>query len=202
MLGRRGAVILILLLGLGLARADTSDFTGDFAAAFWTNTPSGLGSASFTNSSTELVIVGPASGTASLDGMKYNEALGGGLAVGGTVQFNYAYTDLGDEDPNTEATLAYTPADTGGHSTTFTLGQGVGTVNGSFNESVEPGSTLWFLLSTTTPSGKPPVSVIITDFQFHPNVPEPSAGAVVISALIPLGAACWRRCWRWRSDRR
>jgi hypothetical protein len=203
-LGRRGLAILSVLIGLGVAQADTTGFTGEFAAAFWTNSPAGFGSASITNSGAALVLAGP-TGTppsgSSFDGMQYNEALGGGLVVGGTVQFHWDYRTSEDVTGNTGATLSYTPEGNGG-SVQYSLGQGVIPTSGDFSESVEPGSTFSFLLETETPSGKPlgDLSTVLTisNFRFV-DVPEPSTGTLMAIAVISLFAARWR-CGRRRAS--
>jgi hypothetical protein len=198
-LGQRGVVILTLFLGLGVARADTTNFTGDFAAAFWTNSPSGFGSVSFANANTELELIGannPPSETKSLDGIIYNGYLGGGLAVGGTVQFDYQYTSLDDGN-------AWAEFSTSLSSTPFYLGNGQASGAVTFFPPLQlpQGATFSFLLYTDTDLDKGAASLVITDFQFHPDIPEPSTGALVAGMLVSLGAARWRRCRRQGFER-
>ena len=92
--GHTAGVILTLLLGLGVAGADTSGFMEAFAPTNWSPTL-GSGSVYFTNSATELDLVGPTAtppgGGSSIDGILYNGPLGGGLVVGGTMQFHWEY---------------------------------------------------------------------------------------------------------------
>jgi hypothetical protein len=206
-IGQYGALLLALLLGLSAAQADsTTNFTGDFAAAFWTNSPPGLGSVYFTNSSTELVLTGPnqpSTVSSSIDPITYNGPLGGGLAVGGTVQFNWAYS-AGDA-VSSIADFAWAPP--GGESPTqILLGSGPpgATASGTFTTPLLlAGTTFQFLLTTDeTPIGKPSGTLIITDFQFHPDIPEPSTGALLASLLIGLGATRWRRSRRQASGQR
>ena len=200
-LGQRGALILALLLGLSSVQAGTTtDFTGDFAAAFWTNSPAGLGSVYFTNSSAELVLAGPtqpAARASSIDPITYNGPLGGGLAVGGTVQFNWAYNS-GDALSTSEADFAY--AGPGGTTPVLTMlaqgGPGV-IQSGSFlSPALLPGETFQFLLTTDTLAGKLSGTLVITDFQFHADIPEPATGALLAGMLTCLGVA------RRRSGRR
>jgi hypothetical protein len=190
--GQTAGVILVLLLGLGAARADTMGFTGDFTNAFWTiSTQSGT--VSFANANTELDIVGdndPPVETKSLEGISYNGPLPGGLAVGGTVQFDYQYTSLDDGN-------AYAEFSTSVSGTPIYLGNGVATGGVTFFSPIElpQGATFGFLLYTDTDPGKGAASLVITSFQFVPDVPEPTTGVLLGSALISLGAA---RGWRSR----
>src|ERR1039458_955050 len=75
--GRTAGVILALLMGLGVARADTSGFMDAFASTNWTFSL-GSGSGGFTNANTELDLVGPTAtppGGSSFDGIRYNGPL-------------------------------------------------------------------------------------------------------------------------------
>jgi len=193
-------VIFTLLLGLGVARADTTDFTGDFAAAFWTNQVQ-FGSIYFSNGVAELVLAGPGTpppGGTSADGILYNGPLSGGLAVGGTVQFQWAYNA---GDATAQAEIAVTPP--GGSSTQyyFNADTDPGVVeNGSFTNTLPAGATFEILLTTTpAAAGKPSATLFITGFQFL-DIPEPSTGALLASMLTCLGAARWRRSRRRASS--
>ena len=203
-LGQRGAVILSLFLGLGAVQADTTNFMGDFGEAFWTKQPQ-FGSVYFTNSDTKLVLAGPnapAAETTSFDGVLYNgdttPPLSGGLAVGGTVQFHYDYNG-GTTLSTSEADFAYTPP--GGSPSQLLIAQGgAGVVTSGLFKAplLIAGTTFEILLGSDTTSGKLAASLIITDFEFHPDIPEPSTGALLASALISLGVASWRRSRRQR----
>lgn len=203
-LGQRGAVLVTLFLGLGAAQADTTNFIGDFQEAFWTKQPQ-FGSVYFTNSDTELVVAGPnapAAETTSFDGVLYNgnttPPLSGGLAVGGTVQFHYDYNG-GTTLSTSEADFAYTPP--GGSPSQLLIAQGGAGVatSGLFTvPSLLAGTTFEILLGSDTTAGKLSASLIVTDFEFHPDIPEPSAGALLASALISLGVARWRGSRRQR----
>ena len=198
---QRAAVIVTLLFGLATARAQTTNFTGDFAPAYWTNSPpGGLGSVSFVNGNTELELIGandPASETTSTDGIKYNGYLGGGLTVGGTIQFDYQYTSLADGNASAEfsTSVSSSPSDLGN-------GVAIGTLTPFPPIQLPQGATFGFLLYTDTDPGKGAASLVITGFQFTPDVPEPSTGALVAGMLVCLGAADWRRCRRQASERR
>ena len=194
--GQTAGVILLLLLGLGVARAD---FTGEFKEAFWTNTPSGAGSVYFTNSDTELVLTGPFKPAAaiplSLDGIQYNGPLSGGLTVGGTLEFNYTFNP-GDAQSDSEAQIGWTPPGSDATSQNALLGQaGLGPSQGFFSTNLLAGTTFQFFLTTDTLALKSSATLIITDFQFLP-IPEPSTGALLGSVLVSLGAARWRRAQR------
>jgi hypothetical protein len=198
--GQRGAAVLILLLGLAAAQADTTGFTGAFGTNFWSLTPGGHGSVYFTNADTELVLAGPETpppGGTSLDGILYNHPLGGGLAVGGTVSFHWVYNS-GDADP-VQADVRWddvTPPP-------FAQGPAVNQPGDFLSPLIIPGTTNLMFLLTTTPAapGKLSSTLIITDFQFH-DVPEPSTGALLASVLISLGAARRWRCRRKASGQR
>ena len=188
-LGLRVAVIVTLLFGLVMARADAADFTGFFDPTNWSQI-SGSGIYFFTNSDTELKIVGPNTPPSggSLDGIQYNGYLNGGLVVGGTVQFDYQY--LSPDDSSAYAQFGTSV----GNSTNIGPGGVGGPFTGTFTSQLLPqGATFDFLLySDTLSPDKSPASLIITDFQFH-DLPEPSTGALVAGMLVCLGAARWRR---------
>jgi hypothetical protein len=202
-LGRGAMVILTLLSGLGVARADTTGFTNDFAAAFWSSEVQ-FGTTYFTNGNTELVVAGPTTpppGGTSYDGILYNGPLSGGLAVGGTVQFHWAYNA---GDATAEAAIAWTPPDSGSpvqYQFNADTDPGV-IVSGVFSTNLLAGTTFEFLL-TTTPAGpdKPSATLTISGFQFL-DVPEPSTGAFLAGMLTCLGAVRWRRSRRPASSRR
>ena len=83
--------MLALHLGLGIARADTTNFTGAFDPTSWTTNPPGSGSVYFTNSDTELVLSGanyPITTNSSTDPIYYG-LLSGGLPVSGTIEFTW-----------------------------------------------------------------------------------------------------------------
>ena len=204
-LGVCGCALAILLLGSPATRADTTNFTGDFRAAFWTTTPPpppppSFGSVYFTNSNTELVLAGPnqpASRTSSTDPITYNGPLGGGLTVGGTVQFDYEYNS-GDALGASEADFAYTPPG-GGSSIQNLLGQGGPGViqSGSFTTPLlSAGTTFKFLLITDTPANKLSGSLVITHFVFLSEIPEPSTAALLAGLLGCLSLARWCRSRR------
>jgi hypothetical protein len=183
--------MLALYLSLGIARADTTDFTGDFAPAFWTNYPPGFGSVYFTNSNTELVLSGanqPSTTTSSTDPIYYGLS-SGGLSTGGTIQFTWQYDSPDGLDDS--ASFAYT-----GDNNPVILAQGTGATNGTFSIQLSQGDDFAFLLDTETPAGKPAGTLIITSFSFQANVPEPSTEALLASALIFLGYLRWRRAPR------
>lgn len=200
-LGERAAIILPLLLGLSVARAD---FTGDFDASFWKLHPpvsSGLafGSVYFTNANTELALVSPNTvpptpGGESLDGILYDSPLQGALTVGGWVTFHWEVS-AGDVQTG-GASFGWQDA-SGESSTNLAVFSTPGFTNGADYSSplLSPGTTnLSFLLDTkTTGSGKTLATLFITDFQFH-ETPEPSTGAFFAAVLVSLGAARWRRC--------
>ena len=196
-LGRPGLLLLALLCGVSAATADTTNFVEGFREAFWT-IEAQFGSVSFSNSDKALVLAGPNAPTAektSLDAILYNGAsLGEGLAVGGTVQFNWAY-DSGDALSTSEADFAWAPPG-GGSPVVNVLAQGGPgvTTNGFFSTpTLLAGSQFSFLLGTDTLTNKLSGTLIITDFEFHAEVPEPSAGVLLGSALLGLGLSRWRR---------
>ena len=182
-------VILTLLLGLSVARAD---FTGDFAAAFWTNAPSGSGSVAFSNSFTELVLQGPAPATgspgviqSSLDGILYNGPLPGGLKVGGTVQFDWNYYSPGDASDDEADFLYWAP----GGSTNLTqlgFGPSAGTVGNLPPIHLPEGSAFQFVLFTSTYPGKDAGSLVITGFQFNPDVAPRLTAATVSNGVMVI----------------
>jgi hypothetical protein len=190
-LGRRGAVVLSLLLGLGVAQADTTNFVGDFAPGepLWTMLPD-RGSVNFANGDTELILAGPnqplSNITNSLDGILYNGPLPGGLRVGGTVQFQWSYTP-GAVD-GAEADITWLPPGGGSPIQSFLVNNGgLGADSGFFSTNMLAGTTFEISLTTTTELGKLSGTLTITDFQFH-DVPEPSTGALLASAVISLCA--------------
>jgi hypothetical protein len=188
-----GAGMLALFLGLGAAQADTTNFVGDFAPPLWTLEP-GQGSVFFTNGNTELVLTGPnqppAEVNPSLDGIKYNGPLPGGLRVGGTVEFNWDYNPGAVNSG--AADISWTPPG-GGVSTNSPLvyDGGLGFESGHFMTNLLAGTVFEILLTTDTLKDKLSGTLTITDFQFH-DIPEPSTGALLASAVILLSAARWR----------
>jgi hypothetical protein len=202
-LGQRGLVILSLFFCLGVAQADTTNFTGAFDETFWNMQPQ-FGSVYFTNGGKELVLAGPNQPTEavpqSLDGVVYNGPLGGGLVVGGTVSFHWEYNS-GDALSDSEGDIAWTPP--GGTSIQSTLGQGGPSVFqfGDFPPTfLSQGTTnLTFLLTTDTLANKLSGTLIITDFQFHEEVPEPSTLALLAGGLTLALAAQRHRSRRGTS---
>ena len=172
----------------GIARADSTNFTGDFAATFWNAQPQ-AGAIGFSNSATELVIAGPnkpASETTSVDPITYNGPTSSGLVTDGTVEFDYTYNSpFGLAD---SAYFAWTPF--GGTPTQVLLAQGGGVnITNSFSIDLSQGTTFEFVLFTDTPANKVGGSLTITDFTFHENVPEPSSCALFAGALILLAGS-------------
>ena len=204
--GRTAGVILALLMGLGVARADTSGLMDAFASTNWTFSL-GSGSGGFTNANTELDLVGPTAtppGGSSFDGIRYNGPLGGGLAVGGTVEFHWEYANYGITVSPSGGEIDWTPPG-GGSPMQALLGQEGVSGSGNFSTDLLAGTPFSLLLTTSFPpgvSGKLSATLIITDFQFHPDIPEPSTGALFGSVLLSLGAARWRRCRRRASGQR
>ena len=196
---RCGCLLLGLLLGIGAARGDSTNFVGDFRAAFWTALPED-GSITFTNSDTALVLAGPEAPTSaktSLDAILYNGELGQGLAVGGIVEFSWQY-DSGDALSSSEADFAWQlPGGVTPVANVLAQG-GPGTVRSGFFQTpvLQAGTTFEFLLSTETPANKLSGTLTITDFQFHAEVPEPSTGLLLIGFLAGLRSCCWRRARR------
>ena len=192
--GPRGLAILALFLGLGVAQADTTNFVGDFAPPLWT-IEKDQGSVFFTNDDQRLVLTGPnqplAEVNPSLDGIKYNGPLAGGLRVGGTVEFHWEYSPGAVNSAS--ADFAWTPPG-GGSSIQLPLlsNGGLGFASGNVSTNLLAGTVFEFLLSTDTFADKLSGTLIISDFQFH-DVPEPSSAALLASAVITLGAARWRR---------
>ena len=194
--GQTAGIFLTLLLGLGVARADTAGFTNDFAEAFWSKQPQ-FGSVNFSNSDTALVLAGPnapVAETTSFDGILYNGPLPGGLAVGGTVQFHWDYNG-GTTLSTSEADFAWAWPGGGAPIQNVLAQGGAGVVNSGLftTPSLVAGTTFEFLLSSDTTPGKLSAALVITDFQFHPNIPEPTTGVLLGGLLISLGAA---RGWR------
>jgi len=173
-------------------------------AAYWTMQPQ-FGTVTFSNADTELVLAGPNAPTVetySLDGILYVGPASGGLPVDGTVQFHWAYNS-GDALSTTEADFAWQPPG-GGDSTKIVLDQGGPGVIQSGEVSTPvlgAGTTLHFLLSTDTEANKLTGSLVISDFQFNPTVPEPSTGALFAGVLVSLGVVRWRRCRRQAAGR-
>ncbi len=172
----------------GVSRADSTNFSGDFAAAFWTAQPQ-AGSIFFTNANTELVIAGPnkpPTETTSVDPITYNGPTSSGLVTDGTVQFDWEYNSpFGLDDA---AYFAYTPF--GGSPIQVLLAQGGGVdVTNSFSILLSQGTTFEFVLFTDTPANKVGGSLTITDFQFHSDVPEPSSAALFTFGLIAFVAS-------------
>ena len=162
------------------------------------------GSAYFTNSDTELDVVGPTAtrpgGGSSVDGVLYNGPLAGGLVVGGTVQFHWEYVNYGDAISPTGGEIDWTPPGGGGTMQAL-LGQEGVSEGGDFSTNLVAGTTFSFYLTSTFPAGvtnKLSATLIITGFQFH-DVPEPSTGTLLASMLAFLGAARW---WRARIQAR
>jgi hypothetical protein len=200
-LGQRGLVILSLLLGLCVVQADSTNFVGDFSPALWTKQPD-QGSVFFTNGNTELVLTGPnqpaAEVPASLESILYNGPLPGGLRVGGTVEFHWEYNPGAVN--SAAADIAWTPP--GGADSIqspLLLNGGLGFQSGNFSTNFLAGTTFAFLLTTDTLADKLSGTLIITDFQFHQDVPEPSTAALLAGAVISLCVARWRRGQRQSS---
>ena len=198
--GQIAGVILTLLLGVSAAWADgTTNFMGEFGEAFWTRQPDQphFGSVNFSNSDTEVVLAGPNAPATdvpqSFDGILYNGPLPGGLSVGGTVQFHWAY-NAGDALSTSDAEFAWAP---GGGNPIVLAQSGLGaTQSGNFSTNLLAGTTFEILLTSDTLANKPSATLIITDFQFHPDIPEPTTGALLGSVLVCLGSARWWRCRR------
>jgi hypothetical protein len=195
---RPGVAVLALSLGLGVAQADTSGFTGDFAPSNWTNSPPGLGAVYFTNSNSELVLTGPnqpASQTDSFDPITYNGPLSGGLTVGGRVEFDWEYNSGDALSTISAATFAWSQGGGGGTTQTNLAQGGPGVVeSGVFiTPELAPGTTFGFLLSTETPANKLSGSLIVTNFQFQADVPEPSTTALLAGMGMLLGVKRWRQ---------
>jgi hypothetical protein len=194
--GQTAGILITLLLGLGVARADTAGFTNDFAEAFWSKQPQ-FGSVNFSNSDTALVLAGPnapVAETTSFDGILYNGPLPGGLAVGGTVQFHWDYNG-GTTLSTSEADFGWSSPGGGGPIQNVLAQGGVGVItSGLFTTPpLVAGTTFEFLLGSGTTPGKLSAALVISDFQFHPDIPEPTTGVLLGSLLISLGAA---RGWR------
>ena len=194
-LGRRGLLVFSLLVGVCVARADTTNFVGDFDPALWTVQPD-QGSVFFTNGNQALVLTGPNQPATeipqSLDSILYNGPAPGGLRVAGTVEFHWEYNP-GAVD-SAAADIAWAPP--GGADpvqSPLLLNGGLGFESGDFSTNLVAGTTFEFLLTTDTLANKLSGTLIITDFQFHQDVPEPSTGALLASAVITLGVARWRR---------
>ena len=203
---RPGVAVLALSLGVGVAQADTSGFTGDFAPSNWTNSPPGLGAVFFTNSNTELVLTGPnqpANQTDSFDPITYNGPLSGGLTVGGRVEFEWEYNSGDALSTISAATFGWAQGGGGGTTQTNLAQGGPGVVeSGVFiTPDLAPGSTFSFLLSTETPANKLTGSLIVTNFQFHADVPEPSTTAFLAGIGMLFGVKRWRQSAGMRSRR-
>lgn len=198
-LGQQAVLLLILLWGVRAATADTTNFVGDFDESFWAAAV-GAGSATFSDTNT-LVLAGPNAPTvetSSLDAMRYEGQLQGGLLVGGTVQFNWAYNS-GDALSTSEAEIAWTPS--GGSPVQIALAQGgPGVITNGFYMTpvLAAGTTFEFALGTDTLADKLSGTLVITGFVFQEEVPEPSAGLLLGTALMCLGLARWRRLQRPR----
>ena len=187
--------MLALFLSLGAAQADTTNFVGDFAPALWTLQP-GQGSVFFTNGNTELVLTGPnqppAEVNPSLDGITYNGPLPGGLRVGGTVEFHWDYNPGAVNSG--AADISWTPPG-GGASIDGPLvnNGGLGFESGNFSTNMASGTAFEFLLTTDTLANKLSGTLVISDFQFHADVPEPSSGVLLAVGLLCFRAARWQR---------
>jgi hypothetical protein len=196
---QRAAAILILCVAWAAAGADTMDFMGVFAPSNWSSSL-GSGVVYFTNSNTELALAGPnstppGSGT-SIEGITYNGPLGGGLVVGGTLQFHWEYQNYGATTSPSGGELDLIPPG-GGETIRVPLGEEGVSAGGDVSTFLLPGTTFTFYLTTTFPPGisdKLSADLHITQFQFH-DVPEPSTGALVAGMLICLGTARWHN-WR------
>jgi hypothetical protein len=191
--GRWGLALLSLILGLGISRADTTNFVGDFGPALWTILPD-HGNVYFTNGFTELVLTGPNGPTSnvplSMDGILYNGPLAGGLRVGGTVEFHWEYYPGAVNSAS--ADIAWTPPVGTPIQNPLLVNGGLGFESGDFSTNLIAGTTFEFLLITDTTADKLSGTLVITDFQFH-DIPEPSSGALLVSAVISLCAVRWRR---------
>jgi hypothetical protein len=192
--GQKGLVILSLLLGLCVVQADTTNFVGDFGPALWTM-QTNYGSVFFTSEDQTLVLTGPNQPTSdipqSFDGILYNGPSPGGLRVGGTVEFHWEYNP--GAVSSAAADIAWTPP--GGADpiqSPLLLNGGQGSESGDFSANLLAGTTFQFLLTTDTSAGKLSGTLVITEFQFHQDVPEPSTAALLASAVISLCVARWR----------
>ncbi len=187
----QAAAVLSLLAFAGIGRADTTNFMGDFGQAFWTAQPQ-AGAIGFSNANTELVITGPnkpSSETTSVDPITYNGPTSTGLVSDGTVEFDWEYDSLYGLDDS--AVFAWTPP--GGQSTEIILAQGAGAnITGSFSMPLSQGTTFAFVLFTDTPANKIGGSLVVTNFQFQSNVPEPSP-ACLFAVGTAIFAAARRR---------
>jgi hypothetical protein len=198
-LGRRALLLLTLLEGASGALADTTNFVGDFREAFWTNDVQ-AGSVTFSNSDTVLVLSGPNSPAArvsSLDGILYHGELAGGLAVGGTVQFNWSY-NAADCLSTSEADFTWSSPGGGSPVLNILAQGGPGVITNGFliTPVLAAGTVFEFSLGTDTLADKLPGTLVITDFIFHSEIPEPSSGVLLGGALIWLGVARRRRSQR------
>ena len=179
----RGLALLLCLATFNTARGDTTNFTGDFAAAFWTAQPQG-GTITFTNSDTELVLAGPdkpSTQTSSIDPITYDGPVSAGLVTDGTVQFDWEY-----DSPfglNDAAYFAWTPPD--GSPIQIPLAQGGGvSITNFFSMHLPQGATFEFVLFTETPANKTGGKFVVTSFQFTPDVPEPSTLSLLLGGAI------------------
>jgi hypothetical protein len=193
-LGQRGLIVLALLLGLCVVQADTTNFVGDFGPTLWTLQPD-HGSVFFTDEDQTLVLTGPNQPTTeipqSLDVALYSGPSLGGLRVGGTVEFHWAYYPGAVESAS--ADIAWAPP--GGANPTqspLILTGGQGFESGDFSTNLLAGTTFEFLLTTHTLADKLSGTLIITGFQFH-DIPEPPTGTLLISLVISLCLVRWRR---------
>jgi hypothetical protein len=184
-----GLAAALLFSLVTVAKADTTtNFTGDFQAAFWAAQPQ-AGAIFFTNADTELVVAGPnkpASETTSIDPITYNGPAAAGLVTDGTVAFDWQYDSPSGLDDS--AYFTWTPP--GGTPINILLAQGGGISTGnSFSIDLQQGSTFSFVLFSDTPANKVGASLIITNFTFSPSVPEPSTAALLGGGLLLFVAA-------------
>lgn len=166
-----------------VAYADTTNFTGDFQAAFWEAQPM-AGAVFFTNANSELVVAGPDKPVelvSSIDAVAYNGPTSSGLVMDGTLAFDWEYdSPYGLSDA---AYFSITPPI--GEPVQILLAQGGGVnITNHFSIELTQGTTFNFTLFSYTPPNKDGSSLTINNFTFQPSVPEPSTSALFVGALV------------------